>query len=391
MSKVLELTERLMRCESVSPDDAGCQAILGTRLAELGFELTSMPFEDVTNLWAIHGSGSPVFVFAGHTDVVPPGPLGEWTSAPFEPRREGNLLFGRGAADMKGSLAAMTEASGRFLAVNRDHPGTLAFLITSDEEADAINGTVRCMELLTERNVNMNWCVVGEPSSTSGLGDVVRVGRRGSLNCTLTVHGVQGHVAYPDDADNPVHRAAAAITELTAEVWDAGNRFFPPTSMQISNIHAGTGVTNVIPGELQIQFNFRFSTEQTEASLREATEAIFARNRCQCSIEWRLSGNPFLTTGGELIPAVQAAISAVTGRSTELSTSGGTSDGRFIAPHGVQVVELGPRNHSIHKIDEHVEIDELDLLADVYADILVRLLGPDSATAVAARSSSDAP
>lgn len=380
MSEVLELTERLMRCESVSPEDAGCQEILGNHLEQLGFNLTPMPFEDVTNLWATHGAGSPVFVFAGHTDVVPPGPLDAWTSDPFEPRREGNLLFGRGAADMKGSLAAMIEASRRFLAAHPDHRGTLAYLITSDEEADAINGTVRCMDLLTARDISMDWCVVGEPSSTSQLGDTVRVGRRGSLNCTLTVHGVQGHVAYPDAADNPVHTAAAAITELTTRTWDAGNEFFPPTSMQISNIHAGTGVTNVIPGELQIQFNFRFSTEQTEASLREATEAIFASHNVRCSFAWRLSGNPFLTTGGELIPAVRAAISGVTGLDTELSTSGGTSDGRFIAPHGVQVVELGPRNHSIHKIDEHVGIDELDMLADVYADILNRLLGPDAPT-----------
>ena len=375
MSAVLELTESLIRRESVSPSDAGCQDIISDALTELGFELVPMPFGDVTNLWATRGSGAPIFAFAGHTDVVPPGPLSEWSSAPFEPRRDGNLLYGRGAADMKGSLAAMIEATRRFVSACPDHAGTLAYLITSDEEADASNGTVKCMEALKARNIAIDWCVIGEPSSSSRLGDVVRVGRRGSLNCTLTVHGVQGHVAYPDDADNPVHRAAAAITEFTGRTWDVGNEFFPPTSMQISNIHAGAGVTNVIPAELEIQFNFRFSTEQTEVSLRAATEAIFRQHDVHCTFDWRLSGNPFLTTGGELIPAVQAAIADVTGNETELSTSGGTSDGRFIAPCGVQVVELGPRNHSIHKIDEHVEIDELDLLADVYTDILHRLLG----------------
>ena len=377
MSAVLELTERLIRQASVSPADAGCQDILGAELAGLGFTLRSMPFADVTNLWATHGSGDPVFVFAGHTDVVPPGPEREWHSPPFEPRRDGNLLYGRGAADMKGSLAAMVEAARRFVAEYPDHPGTLAFLITSDEEADAINGTVKCMDTLVNEGVAMRWCVVGEPSSTSRLGDVVRVGRRGSLNGTLTVHGVQGHVAYPTDADNPVHRAAAALAEFTARKWDTGNEYFPPTSMQISNINAGTGVTNVIPGELEVMFNFRFSTEQTEASLRAATEMLFAERDVPCSFEWRLSGNPFLTTGGHLIPAVQQAIAKVTGRDTELSTSGGTSDGRFIAPHGVEVVELGPRNHSIHKINEHVEIDELDQLADVYQNVLLQLLAEE--------------
>ena len=378
MSDVLDLTERLIRLASVSPEDAGCQDLLGAELAALGFELRPMPFGDVTNLWATHGTGDPIFAFAGHTDVVPPGPLDQWHSPPFEPRRDGNLLYGRGAADMKGSLAAMIDATRRFVTETPDHPGTLAFLITSDEEADAINGTVRCMETLVAEGHAIRWCVIGEPSSTARLGDVVRVGRRGSLNATLLVHGVQGHVAYPTEADNPIHRAAAAIAEFAATTWDAGNEFFPPTSMQISNVHAGTGVTNVIPGELTVQFNFRFSTEQTEASLRQATEAIFATHGVRCSFEWKLSGNPFLTTGGDLIPAVQDAIRRVTGVTTELSTSGGTSDGRFISPHGVDVVELGPRNHSIHKINEHVEIAELDELASIYHAILTRLLAVPS-------------
>ena len=340
----------------------------------MGFAIEPMPFGDVTNLWARRGTAEPLFVFAGHTDVVPPGPLADWTHPPFEPVVVGNHLFGRGAADMKGSLAAMIEGTRRFVAAVPDHAGSIAFLITSDEEADAINGTVKCMQTLEQRNERMRWCVVGEPSSSKRLGDVIRVGRRGSLNGTLKVAGVQGHVAYPTEANNPIHAAAPALSQFVAKTWDEGDAWFPPTSMQISNIHAGTGATNVIPGTLEVQFNFRFSPAHDETSLRKLTTQLFDTAGLDYQIDWRLSGNPFITREGDLIPAVQQAIRQTLGIDTELSTSGGTSDGRFIAPMGIEVVELGPRNHSIHKVNEYVEVDELDQLADVYEAILQLLL-----------------
>ena len=373
-SSTAQLTSDLIRAASVSPNDAGCQALLASRLEAIDFNVEHMPFEDVSNFWAVHGIGAPHLVFAGHTDVVPPGPEAEWTTPPFSPVIDGEYLFGRGAADMKGSLAAMVVASERFVAQHPQHAGSLAFLITSDEEADAINGTVRVVDALRQRGTHIDWCVVGEPSSTDVLGDVVRVGRRGSLNGRLSIKGVQGHVAYPDQADNPIHRAMPALAALTKERWDDGNDDFPPTSMQISNIGAGTGVNNVIPGELIADFNFRFSPESTESSLKERTTAILDHYQLNYAMDWRLSGNPFHTRGGELIPAVADSIAHVMNVTTELSTSGGTSDGRFIARAGTEVVELGPCNRTIHKINECVRLTDLELLADIYYHLMVRLL-----------------
>jgi len=370
-AELLSLTRHLVAAKSVSPDDAGCQKIIADYLAELGFSNELMPFGDVSNLWSTHGSGAPYFVFAGHTDVVPSGPQDDWDSPPFEPTERDGNLFGRGAADMKGSLAAMLTATKNFfLNGGRDHAGTIAFLITSDEEADAFDGTKRVMATLNDRGIDLDWCLIGEPSSSKQLGDVVRNGRRGSLHGRLTVHGIQGHVAYPLTASNPIHGFAPALTALTAEVWDEGNTYFPPTSMQVSNIHAGTGVTNVIPGELQVVFNFRYSTESTEASLAARTEAILDQHGLDYSLTWQLSGVPFLTEAGELIPAVQQAILAETGLTTELSTAGGTSDGRFIAPTGTQVVELGPLNATIHKVNESVNISDLGSLRRIYQRVV---------------------
>ncbi|MBV1877262.1 MAG: succinyl-diaminopimelate desuccinylase [Pseudomonadales bacterium] len=370
----LELTENLIRLTSISPADAGCQKIIGDQLRAMQFTVEDMPFGDVTNLWACHGEGAPYFVFAGHTDVVPPGPLSEWHTPPFEPSRINGALHGRGAADMKGSLAAMLTATERFLADHPDHSGTLAFLITSDEEADAINGTKKVIETLKARNIELDWCLIGEPTSSQQLGDVVKTGRRGSLHCNLKIRGIQGHVAYPQDASNPIHMAMPALTELTNTQWDAGNDFFPPTSMQISNIHSGTGVTNIIPGDMELLLNFRFSTESTEQSLKQRLEAVLDKYQLNYDIIWTLSGNPFLTVGGELIPAVEQAVQKILAIKPELSTSGGTSDGRFIAPTGTQVVELGPCNATIHKLNEHVLIDDLYNLTRVYRQILDQLL-----------------
>ena len=373
-AELLDIARRLIQAESISPRDADCQQLMADYLAQLGFEIEHMPFGDVSNLWATHGSGAPYFVFAGHTDVVPPGPLTDWQTAPFEPVEIDGQLFGRGAADMKGSLAAMLTATKSYFDQGGDeHKGTIAFLITSDEEADAFDGTKKVMAALNERGIDLDWCLIGEPSSNKTLGDVVRTGRRGSLHGQLTIHGVQGHVAYPLEAENPIHRFAPAMTELTNEVWDDGNEFFPPTSMQISNIHGGTGVTNVIPGDLEVVFNFRYSTESTQQSLAERTEAILNRHNLKYSLNWQLSGEPFLTVGGELIPAVQKALLEETGLTTELSTSGGTSDGRFIAPTGTQVVELGPLNATIHKVNEQVSIADLIQLRQVYQRVLNEL------------------
>ena len=376
--EILALAQTLIREKSVSPDDANCQKVIGNYLEALNFNVEHLQFEDVSNLWATHGEGAPYFVFAGHTDVVPPGPLQDWQTDPFEPTLEAGMLIGRGAADMKGSLAAMLVATKAFLeeqtTSNTGHQGTIAFLITSDEEADAIHGTRRVVETLQSRNVFMDWCLIGEPSSDKTLADTVRTGRRGSLHGQLKVLGIQGHVAYPDDAENPIHRLAPALTELTQTIWDEGNDYFPPTSMQVSNIHAGTGVTNVIPGELEMVFNFRYSTESSQESLETRTEAILKKHGLRFELKWTLSGVPFLTEGGELIPAVQQAVKQYTGLDTLLSTSGGTSDGRFIAPSGTQVVELGPRNATIHKVNECVAVEELFQLRKIYQQILQTLV-----------------
>lgn len=374
----LELARQLIREESVSPEDGNCQQIMADRLGSLGFAVEHMPFGPVSNLWAQHHARNegPLFVFAGHTDVVPTGPLDAWTHPPFDAVVEGSTLHGRGAADMKGSLAAMLTATKKFLGNHPDYNGGIGFLITSDEEDLAVDGTVKVIEELQRRGTGIDYCLIGEPSSSKTLGDVVRVGRRGSLNATMKITGTQGHVAYPTQAKNPIHEFAPALDELTTTDWDEGNEFFPPTSFQISNIHAGTGANNVIPGELIVEFNFRFSTESSESSLRERTEALLARHGLDYAIDWQLSGPPFITTGGTLIPSVQAAIKDTLGIDTELSTSGGTSDGRFIAPLGIEVVELGPRNATIHQVNEQVEIDELDRLAALYEEILVRILLP---------------
>ena len=377
-AETLALTQQLIRAESVSPDDAGCQGLMADYLSALGFRIESMPFGDVDNLWALHGDGAPLFVFAGHTDVVPPGPLDDWHTPPFAPTIKDGLLFGRGAADMKGSLAAMLTACQRFLATHADHPGTIGFLITSDEEAVALNGTRRVMEELQNRGTHIDWCLVGEPSSNLLLGDVVRCGRRGSLNAQLSIKGVQGHVAYPTEALNPIHSALPALAKLVDIEWDAGNDAFPPTSLQISNIHSGTGANNVIPGEMNLLLNFRFSTASSEASLRQRTETLLQDHGVDYEINWSLSGLPFLTSGGELIPAVQEVLAARLGIVTELSTSGGTSDGRFIAPTGTQVIELGPRNNTIHKINECVATADLIELSHIYSDILERLVGEET-------------
>ncbi|PQA52010.1 succinyl-diaminopimelate desuccinylase [Amnimonas aquatica] len=374
LSPTLQLTIDLIREPSVTPHDADCQTLMIRRLEAIGFRVERLRFGDVDNFWARRGEDGPVFCFAGHTDVVPTGPVEQWTVPPFEPRIEDGILTGRGAADMKGSLAAMVVACERFVLTHPDHRGSIAFLITSDEEGVAVDGTVRVVETLEARNEKITWCLVGEPSSTTQVGDVIKNGRRGSLGGVLTVHGRQGHVAYPHLADNPIHRAAPALAELTAEVWDHGNQFFPATSFQISNINAGTGASNVIPGDLQVVFNFRFSTELTETQLRERTETILDRHGLRYTLDWKLSGHPFLTARGELVEAAVGAIRAVTGRETELSTSGGTSDGRFIAPTGAQVLELGPVNKTIHQIDECVAAADLDTLTDLYEGILERLL-----------------
>jgi succinyl-diaminopimelate desuccinylase len=374
LEEIHQLTADMIARRSVSPEDAGCQQLMADYLVDLGFTIEHMPFGDVHNLWATHGEGAPYFVFAGHTDVVPSGPENEWQSPPFKPTVVDGKLFGRGAADMKGSLAAMLVATKNyFQAGGKNHKGTIAFLITSDEEADAFDGTKKVMAELSQRGLNLDWCLIGEPSSSESLGDVVRTGRRGSLHGKLKVKGIQGHVAYPHKAANPIHLFAPAMAELTDEVWDEGNEFFPPTSMQISNIHGGTGVNNVIPGILEVVFNFRYSTESSQQSLSERVETILDKHGFEYDLDWQLSGEPFLTVGGELIPAVQKAIHQHTGLDTELSTSGGTSDGRFIAPYGTQVVELGPLNATIHKVNEQVSLQDLDTLRTIYETVLNEL------------------
>ncbi|WP_299772885.1 succinyl-diaminopimelate desuccinylase [uncultured Pseudoteredinibacter sp.] len=374
LSPTLELAMDLISRPSVTPEDEGCQALMCERLKAVGFEIHNLRFGEVDNFWAIRGEKGPIFAFAGHTDVVPTGPESNWQHPPFEPIIEDGMLYGRGAADMKGSLAAMLVAVENFVADYPDHNGRIAFLITSDEEGPAINGTVKVVEWLEERNEKITWCLVGEPSSTNEVGDVIKNGRRGSLGCELKVKGIQGHVAYPHLARNPIHQAAPALAELAAEEWDQGNDFFPATSFQISNINGGTGATNVIPGDVDVVFNFRFSTELSEAILRERSEAILNKHGLEYDINWKLSGHPFLTAEGPLVEAAVKAIKDHCKIDTELSTAGGTSDGRFIAPTGAQVVELGPVNATIHKVDECVNAEDLDKLQDVYQGILKNLL-----------------
>ncbi|TQV85640.1 succinyl-diaminopimelate desuccinylase [Exilibacterium tricleocarpae] len=374
LSPTLQLARALIRRRSVTPEDAGCQDLMIERLQALGFAVERLRFGAVDNFWAQRGDDGPLLAFAGHTDVVPTGPEAQWQTPPFAAELEDGLLKGRGAADMKGSLAAMVTACERFVAQHPDHRGRIGFLITSDEEGPAADGTVKVVDWLEARNTKIDWCVVGEPSSTTRVGDVIKNGRRGSLGATLVIKGTQGHVAYPHLADNPIHRAAPALAALAAEVWDEGNAFFPATSFQISNINGGTGATNVIPGSVTVVCNFRFSTEVSAAQLQERTAAILARYHLDATIDWHLSGEPFLTAEGELVQAAVAAVEAQTGHKPALSTAGGTSDGRFIAPTGAQVVELGPVNATIHKVDECVAAADLDTLSCIYQDMLARLL-----------------
>ena len=374
LTPTLSLAIDLIARPSVTPADAGCQELLIQRLEQLGFNIERLPFEDVSNLWARRGTEGPLFCFAGHTDVVPSGPAEQWSHPPFEPQiHEGNL-YGRGAADMKGSIAAFITALERFTSHHPDHGGSIALLITSDEEGDFINGTPRVVEVLEARNEKIDWCIVGEPSSSKQLGDIIKNGRRGSISGTLKIQGKQGHVAYPHLIRNPIHLAAPALAELSAEVWDQGNDYFPPTSLQISNIQAGTGATNVVPGELEAKFNLRFSTELSAAQIKARVHAILDRHQLEYALDWVLSGNPFITPEDSLVNACRDSIKAITGIDTELSTSGGTSDGRFIAPTGAQVVELGPCNATIHQINEHVRAKDLDTLSELYENILARLL-----------------
>lgn len=374
-SPVLALAKDLISRQSVTPADAGCQDLMIERLKALGFEIESMVFEDTTNFWARRGTQSPLFVFAGHTDVVPAGPLAQWHTPPFEPTVIDGFLHGRGAADMKGSLACMIVAVERFIAEHPDHQGSIGFLITSDEEGPFINGTVRVVETLMARNELIDMCIVGEPSSTLAVGDVVKNGRRGSITGDLKVKGTQGHVAYPHLANNPVHKALPALAELAATQWDEGNAYFPPTSFQIPNLQAGTGASNVIPGEFDVQFNFRFSTELTDEEIKRRVHSVLDAHGLDYDVKWTLSGQPFLTDAGELLAAVVAAVEEVNHQAPALLTTGGTSDGRFIAQMGAQVVELGPVNTTIHKVNECVRIADLEKLTDMYQKTLNHLLG----------------
>lgn len=373
-ARVVELLEDLVRRQSVTPADAGCQQVMAERLEALGFDCETLAFGDVTNLWARRGSQAPVFCFAGHTDVVPPGSLAEWQTDPFEPVTKDGVMYGRGTADMKSGLAAMIVAIERFLADGHGHRGSIALLITSDEEGPARDGTLRVVQTLAERDEHIDWCVIGEPSSHERLGDVVRIGRRGSLSGMLTVRGVQGHVAYPQLADNPIRRFAPVLADLHNVEWDDGNEFFPPTSFQVVNISAGVGAPNVTPGELSARFNFRYCTEWTHEELRERVGELLDAHDIDYDLAWHLSGEPFLTEPGTLTDAVTRAVTERTGRAPELSTGGGTSDGRFISPAGADVVELGPVNASIHKVNEHVRIGDVHDLTTMYLRVLELLL-----------------
>jgi succinyl-diaminopimelate desuccinylase len=374
MSATLDLTLELMRRPSVSPADGGCQALMIERLRASGFEIESLPFGPVENFWAKRGAGGPVFCFAGHTDVVPPGPLSDWRTDPFTPLIADGVLYGRGAADMKSGLAAMLTASEEFVARHAGHRGSIAFLITSDEEGPSVDGTRKVVEVLRERGERIDWCLVGEPSSEKVLGDTLKIGRRGSLSGRLTVHGIQGHVAYPQNADNPVHALAPALAELISRTWDHGNAHFEPTTFQVSNFNAGTGAPNVIPGELKARFNLRFSTEQTVESLKDTVESLLDRHGVNYSLEWFISGYPFLTAPGTLSNAVTRAVQDELELTPKLSTSGGTSDGRFIAPMGAQVIELGVTNETIHKVNECVRVADIERLHAVYRRTLEVLL-----------------
>lgn len=374
MSPTIELAQVLISRPSITPDDGGCQKLLCERLSAIGFHCEPLRFGEVDNLWARRGDSGPLFCFAGHTDVVPTGPEAKWQHPPFSAVLGDGMIHGRGAADMKSSIAAFVTACERFIASHPAHAGSISLLLTSDEEGPATEGTVKVIETLEARSEKIDWCLVGEPTSTAKLGDVVKNGRRGSLSGYLTVKGKQGHVAYQHLARNPVHQAAPALAELASTVWDEGNDHFPPTSFQIANINAGTGASNIIPGELEVMFNFRFSTEQTETSLREKVEALLDRHGLEYDLRWALSGNPFITEGGKLLEATTAAIESVCGYTPEVNTAGGTSDGRFIAPTGAQVLELGPLNATIHQINECVSASDLDILSEVYEQILVKLL-----------------
>ncbi|CAH0534173.1 Succinyl-diaminopimelate desuccinylase [Vibrio stylophorae] len=373
-SPVIALAKDLLARPSITPEDEGCQELMIARLEALGFNIERMVFEDTTNFWARRGTQKPLFAFAGHTDVVPAGNEAHWHTPPFTPTEKEGYLYARGAADMKGSLACMIVAVERFLAEHPNHQGSIGFLITSDEEGPFINGTTRVVDTLMARNEPIDLCIVGEPSSTEHIGDVIKNGRRGSITGDLTVHGVQGHVAYPHLAKNPVHQAFRALTELAEKEWDQGNAYFPPTSFQIPNIQAGTGASNVIPGDLHVQFNFRFSTELTDVDIKSQVHAILDRHGLAYDLTWTLSGHPFLTDRGPLLNAMVAATDKVAGRTPELLTTGGTSDGRFIAQMGGQVVELGPVNATIHKVNECVKIADLEVLTDIYQQTLENLL-----------------
>ncbi len=374
MSETLELAKDLIRRPSVTPDDSGCLDLIAARLEPLGFRCERMRFGEVDNLWARRGDAGPVLALAGHVDVVPTGPEDQWLTPPFEPVVEDGFLHGRGAADMKGGLAALVTAAERFVAAHPDHGGSLAFLLTADEEGPAVDGTRRVIETLGARDETIDWCLLGEPSSRERAGDVLRNGRRGSLNGLLTVHGIQGHVAYPAIADNPVHRLVPVLSELCGMQWDRGNEHFPPTSFQVSNLNAGTGADNIIPGAATLMFNVRFSTEWTVEKLQHAITALLDRHELNYEIEWRVSGLPFLTEGGALLDATRAAVREVLGVEPELNTGGGTSDGRHIAPAGAEVVELGPVNATIHKIDERVAVADLDALSATYERVIATLL-----------------
>ena len=379
MSAVLDLTKELIARPSLTPADASCQQIISARLAKVGFKIEHLRFGQVDNLWARHGTESPLLVFAGHTDVVPPGPKEQWHSEPFTPEIRDGFLYGRGAADMKSGLAAMVVAAEQFLSATPKLRGSLGFLITSDEEGPSVDGTVKVMELLAKRGEKIDWCVLGEPSCLEKFGDTLRHGRRGSLSGLLHVHGIQGHVAYPERADNPIHRVLPVLTELCATRWDtAGNPHFPPTSFQISNFNSGTGAGNVIPGHADVRFNFRYSTAVTASDLQTRVHEILDRHKLRYSLEWRPMGDPFLTPPGQLSTTVQDAVEKATGIRPRLDTGGGTSDGRFIAPTGAQVVEFGPLNASIHKIDECAAVTDLEPLMHIYRGIMEKLLSSGS-------------
>lgn len=374
MNETLSLLKDLISRQSVTPEDAGCQDVLSERLVKKGFKQERLNFEGTQNIWLKQGNTRPLLVFLGHTDVVPPGDLKHWDSPPFEPTIRDGKLYGRGAADMKGGIACFITAVERFISKHPNYHGSIAIMITSDEEGVATNGIVKVIEVLEKRNEKIDWCLVGEPSSQQKIGDCIRVGRRGSLCAKLTVHGIQGHIAYPEIANNPIHSFAPALKALTEEIWDQGNQLFPPTHLQISNINSGTGAENIIPAYMEVQFNLRFSTELDECIIKQRVVAILNKHDLNYDLQWRLSGNPFLTQGGALIDAAHLAIKQLTGLETIDDTGGGTSDGRFIAPTGAEVIELGVLNKSIHKVNENVAIEDLDMLSKIYERILIKLL-----------------